>query len=85
MLFYSKWYKQFIQAEINCKQQNGDLASNLANTFDNNALRDKNYGCTSLRAALVAERRNSARSDSSMLTPSSATCSSVYRNLAFST
>ena len=38
--------KQFIQADINCKQQNGDLAS-IANAFDNNALRGKNCGCIS--------------------------------------
>jgi hypothetical protein len=35
--------KQFILAELNCKQQNGDLAS-ISNAFDNMALTGKNYG-----------------------------------------
>ena len=69
--FIPKDSKQFILAEISCQNQNGNLAS-ISNAFDNNALRGKNYGCISLRAALVAEHRNSARSDASMLTPSSA-------------
>ena len=48
--------KQFIQAEMNCKQQNGDLAS-IANAFDNNALRGKKIWVLFLRAPLVSERR----------------------------
>ena len=35
--------ENFILAEMNCQEQNGDLAS-ISNAFDNNALRGKNYG-----------------------------------------
>ena len=35
--------ENFILAEMNCQEQNGDLAS-ISNAFDNNALTGKNYG-----------------------------------------
>ena len=70
--------KQFILAELDCKKQNGDLAS-ISNAFDNMALTGKNYGWISLCAALVAE---SSALHSAMLNLRSATCSAACIRVA---
>jgi hypothetical protein len=48
--------QQFISAEMNCQDQNGDLAS-ILNALDNMNLTGKNYGWISLRSSLVVARR----------------------------
>ena len=48
--------ENFILAEMNCQEQNGDLAS-ISNAFDNTILTGKNYGWISLRSLLVVARR----------------------------
>ena len=48
--------ENFILAEMNCQEQNGDLAS-ISNAFDNTILTGKNYGWIFLRSSLVVARR----------------------------
>ena len=72
--------KQFILAELNCKQQNGDLAS-ISNVFDNMDLTGKNYGWISLRTAIVAE---SSTLHTAMLNLRSATSSAACIRVPFS-
>ena len=48
--------ENFILAEMNCQEQNGDLAS-VSSAFDNMNLTGNNYGWISLRSSLVVARR----------------------------
>ena len=57
--FIPKDSKQFLLAEISCKNQNGNLAS-ISNVFDNMDLTGKNRGCVSLAVRLFETRFSNA-------------------------
>ena len=53
--FIPKDSENFILAEMNCQEQNGDLAS-ISNAFDNSDLTGINYGWIPLRSSLVVAK-----------------------------